>query len=227
MELIRSRSALHAISIRIGIGSCLLGIMLTACSAWLLAVVVDLSKIPPGVIQWSEHVGSNEVQFLIAHYKSFGSERAINRHLLWTSDSPHASGQRISSELADVFDLSELEFDDAIMLDARGWPCSAFSCVFSRDQSAGWRTTVSKGGIQLDPGTTNSAGIRAIPLRPLWRGFIINALFYSSIVCCIGYLKLLFTIRIRKKRGQCIICSYNLRGDYTRPCAECGFVHKL
>jgi hypothetical protein len=75
---------------------------------------------------------------------------------------------------------------------------------------------------------------RMLPFHPLWPGFVINSLVYA------GLLWMLFagrgTVRrfIRRKRGCCAGCGYNLRGQVTAPapgspapapgirCPECG-----
>ncbi len=58
--------------------------------------------------------------------------------------------------------------------------------------------------------------------RLLWPGFAINTLFYAAIL----WLLILgpFTARrmIRRKRGQCSKCGYDLRGAEHEVCPECG-----
>ena len=57
---------------------------------------------------------------------------------------------------------------------------------------------------------------RAIPLRPIWPGFVANTLFYSTL------LWLPFVLRrfIRVRRGLCPACAYP-RGE-SAVCSECG-----
>ncbi len=63
---------------------------------------------------------------------------------------------------------------------------------------------------------------RRIPLHPIWPGFAINTIFYAAIL----WLVILgpFTARriIRRKRGLCINCGYDLRGTEHEVCPECG-----
>ena len=64
--------------------------------------------------------------------------------------------------------------------------------------------------------------IRALPLLPIWSGFLFNTCFYTGLLwaCFIGP----FAIRrkIRRKRGLCLKCGYDLQGvDHTH-CPECG-----
>ena len=64
---------------------------------------------------------------------------------------------------------------------------------------------------------------RRLPIEPLWPGFAVNTFFYAAIVCLLTLGP--FTARriIRRKRGQCIKCGYDLRGDFSAGCPECGW----
>ncbi len=64
---------------------------------------------------------------------------------------------------------------------------------------------------------------RTIPLRPIWPGFAINTAFYAAILWLLTLGP--FTLRrvIRRKRGCCIKCGYDLRGDFSGGCPECGW----
>jgi hypothetical protein len=68
---------------------------------------------------------------------------------------------------------------------------------------------------------------RALPLRPLWPGFAINTIFYAAVLWIVfaapGVIKRLR----RRRRGQCIHCGYDLRGQSgsgngAQRCPECG-----
>jgi len=71
--------------------------------------------------------------------------------------------------------------------------------------------------------TTNSDLHRLIPLRPIFPGFIINTLVYAAvwfgIFFGVGFVKRV----LRRKRGRCVKCSYDLRGEFDRGCPECGW----
>ncbi|MCH8824765.1 MAG: hypothetical protein IH984_14800 [Planctomycetes bacterium] len=60
-------------------------------------------------------------------------------------------------------------------------------------------------------------------LRPIWPGFAINTIFYSTILWLFTLGP--FTVRrmIRSKRGLCIKCGYDLRGTSESGCPECGW----
>ena len=63
---------------------------------------------------------------------------------------------------------------------------------------------------------------KALPLRPIWPGFAINTVFYAAILWLLAFG--LFAARrvIRRKRGLCLKCGYDLRGAEHEVCPECG-----
>ena len=108
-----------------------------------------------------------------------------------------------------------------------GWPCR---CVEARTDTvnypgvipkADWRTAV-KLPESLDFLRIKEARYRPLPLRPIWPGFAINTVFYAAILWLLMFG--VFTTRslIRRKRGHCIKCSYDLRGAEHEACPECG-----
>ncbi len=61
-----------------------------------------------------------------------------------------------------------------------------------------------------------------LPLRLLWLGFAINTAFYAVLLLML-WLSPFFVRRvIRRKRGRCIKCGYDLRGAAHEACPECG-----
>ena len=80
--------------------------------------------------------------------------------------------------------------------------------------------------LNLDPDKVDDPNycrdLRLLPLRPLWPGFAINTIFYAAILWFVMLGP--FTARriIRRKRGQCIKCGYDLRGAEHEACPECG-----
>ncbi len=64
---------------------------------------------------------------------------------------------------------------------------------------------------------------RALPLRPIWPGFAINTIFYATILWL--FIPGPFVLRrlIRRKRGLCVACGYDLRDNLAAGCPECGW----
>ncbi len=68
----------------------------------------------------------------------------------------------------------------------------------------------------------SNRGLRSLPLHPIWPGFAINTIFYAAILWLLTFGP--FTVRrmIRRKRGHCIKCGYDLGHADHRACPECG-----
>jgi hypothetical protein len=68
---------------------------------------------------------------------------------------------------------------------------------------------------------------RAFPASPIFPGFIINTLVYAAIWFGVLFGPGFVKRTIRKKRGRCITCGYDLRGhardaECATTCPECG-----
>lgn len=66
-----------------------------------------------------------------------------------------------------------------------------------------------------------------IPFYPLWPGVIGNTLIYTGL--CLGIWTGLPAVRraLRRRRGHCPMCNYNLTGNATGRCPECGHVEEI
>ena len=63
---------------------------------------------------------------------------------------------------------------------------------------------------------------RWLPLRPIWPGFAINTIFYAAMLWLLTLAPFTARRMIRRKRGLCIKCGYDLRGTEHEVCPECG-----
>ena len=61
-----------------------------------------------------------------------------------------------------------------------------------------------------------------LPVAPIWKGILLNTLFYALLfrlfIAAPGRIRR----RIRNKRGLCVKCAYDLRGAEHEACPECG-----
>ena len=71
-----------------------------------------------------------------------------------------------------------------------------------------------------DPQSSNAF---ALPLRPLWGGFLLDTSLYGT--ACFGVLFGPGILRrtVRRSRGACPRCGYRLLGIPTHGCPECGW----
>ena len=63
---------------------------------------------------------------------------------------------------------------------------------------------------------------KALPFLPIWRGLLLNTIFYSSIIWLLIPGPFVLRRFIRCKRGLCVTCAYDLRGVEHEACPECG-----
>ena len=61
-----------------------------------------------------------------------------------------------------------------------------------------------------------------LPLYPIWTGFALNTIFYASLLWLIIPGPFVLRRFIRKRRGLCLKCGYDLRGVDHQACPECG-----
>lgn len=108
--------------------------------------------------------------------------------------------------------------------ESRGWPFAAASCRIDApvDPQSPLYTVID--GTLIDSADEAFAiqAIRAIPHRPIWLGLILDTFIFAAFWWCAVQLLLLAFGRFRMKRGHCPACGYNLAGQTTPGCPECG-----
>ncbi len=79
----------------------------------------------------------------------------------------------------------------------------------------------------LKPKPVASSAVLVMPgrqliLHPIWPGFAVNTLFYAAILWLVIPGPFALRRHIRRKRGRCISCGYDLRHADHDACPDCG-----
>jgi hypothetical protein len=62
-----------------------------------------------------------------------------------------------------------------------------------------------------------------LPMEPVWPGFALDTAMYGSLVFLLWSGPRLVRRRVRKRRGRCVGCGYDLKGNvWGGVCPECG-----
>ncbi len=206
----------------------LLGAIVNVAVAWGCALFVDLG--------WTNEINGvgatalSQRPYSFVLWRGFGAIRVSAQPSDWATENGYQSLWVKPSELplGTTLRVSQLSPGEGLMEDARGWPAMTLRCSFdvSGNPQSPWTTVA---GLPVrDHATTGSvigspAPPFALPLRPVWPGFAINTIFYATILWLLTLGP--FTARrfIRRKRGLCIKCGYDLRGTAQMICSECGW----
>lgn len=109
---------------------------------------------------------------------------------------------------------------------AFGWPAP---CLWYQVTAGFNRVTMSttndtlRGGILLRGSPESRAGtFRALPLRPIWWGLSLNTLVFAMLWGLLLLAPPAARRAIRRRRGRCPRCGYDLAGQSAPGCPECG-----
>ena len=110
-------------------------------------------------------------------------------------------------------------------LDARGWPLLSFWCVSAKRRT--FSVVQAEGGIPLPERWVREHDrrwmrITTLPYRPIYFGLTFNTIFYATLLWLLTLAPFTARRMIRRKRGRCIKCGYDLRGTEHEKCPECG-----
>ncbi len=79
----------------------------------------------------------------------------------------------------------------------------------------------------LVPFSRQTSGLRIgttiLPARPVWGGFIVNTLLYAIFLALIAIVGYQARRVFRVMRSRCPNCAYQLVGDVSAGCSECGW----
>ncbi len=78
------------------------------------------------------------------------------------------------------------------------------------------------GSLGLDPKPH-----RLVPLEPLWGGLAANTALFASALWMVGPGPLVLRRALRRRRGQCAGCGYDLAHAEHELCPECGWITQV
>ncbi|MCZ6653268.1 MAG: hypothetical protein O7D91_09610 [Planctomycetota bacterium] len=110
---------------------------------------------------------------------------------------------------------------------ASGWPLLSMRSCHAVKPTGGTRiyeppmcaVTLSD---HRSPPSWHLARGRALPLIPIWPGIFGNTAFYSMLLWLLICGPFALRQHIRRKRGLCVACGYDLRHADHEACPECG-----
>jgi hypothetical protein len=107
-----------------------------------------------------------------------------------------------------------------------GWPMLAMACVYGPGASRG--TTVrARLGIETSQtrmvDSNGATYVKTLPVVPIWPGFVFNAVAFAIAFWMSMFAPFIIRRNLRCRRGYCIQCGYDLRGQYVAGCPECGW----
>jgi len=226
----------------------LLGALVNVGVAWGCAVVVNASRAETETIMFNVRYGdqvhissTGQVKWLwkVELRRGFGTVEVASTESFYTHKSyakydADESGAVLPA-WATVAQPVVASYIEVVIMHSigRGWPCVSLvhdeiqrlsQPVRSLPITIEEPTGIDR-GIELTRwqwpatwGVRRPPHVRVLPLRPAWRGFTVNTAFYAGLL----WLPLVARRMIRRKRGLCVTCAYDLRGAEHEACPECG-----
>jgi len=112
---------------------------------------------------------------------------------------------------------------DVILHIEAGWPLRSFSGdLHLRAYFAGsqYGRSILDGALGFDRVVAGSTVTRAVPLRPVWPGFVVNTVLYAATATVVLRVIRLAYGRLRTTLGKCPSCGYPV--GVSEVCTECG-----
>lgn len=119
-------------------------------------------------------------------------------------------------------------FREIRWVEAHGWPFLAlwYSGRAKIDPSLPGNNVFvfsTKGGIETILSNHPNSTRRALPATPLFGGFVASIALYGFGWWLVLSVPLFVRYMLRRHRGRCIQCGYDMRGQYAAGCPECGW----
>lgn len=219
-----------------------LGAVSTFAIAWFAVVVAAFGR-TSGHFAWEELTKADRRSTLVRLTGGAGVWDGIATHARYP-DPISASGGEIGWRERMVLNWAAGLVSDPTASDMRyftvtGWPAPALWSEFDFDRQvligsprSGPYVTTSSGAVNVLRVVGHSDFARfsevgypclALPFRPLWLGLGFNTALYAGLWAMLLLTSTVTQRVVRRRRGRCTACGYDLRGDYTAGCPECGW----
>lgn len=216
-----------------------IGIALSAAAPWVLAIVVPHFRLtrsynavgsPDKPAEWLSIYEYSRPGMVRREW--FGSafapgpgtpprlDTALRKQGRYVRKPDFAASQRWGS----LRERAEKSSDrTACIDDGRGWPALAAWCEIQPGAVPG-AAPGANGGLIVPflSGTGGLDELRVLPCRPIWRGVFVNAAWYAAAMIVLSAFTRAARRAIRRFRGRCAACGYNLAGVIEEVCPECG-----
>ena len=224
----------------------LAGLIVTVGLAWLSAACVQMQN-ERQYPEWSNQYGS--LKFGGFEWRGLGAERVRwGLNMAFFSGAgfgPGEEGEMLRAQAREILPSFQANrrfphwwgtmptlqrpspWDESpeILQDARGWPVVALWCEWNE----GVRHSLSSvhGGINLSPAGQGwpDHDVRALPCRPAYLGLAVDTSIFGTACFAIFSLGRWIHRCARRKPGRCAQCGYDLTGNTSGICSECGARH--
>ena len=203
----------------------LLGVLLDIAVAWGCAYGVGFGR-----FESRQYELDGEVYWSVLSWGGFGSRRVVSVRPIPTGEDADAvdDGAPAFPAWSGIRGGGEPPTGSGVLLEAaeaRGWPLLSLSASFETGSPLpSFATRVSLGGVEIRPAADRAnvydASGRTLPLRPVWRGFVVNTLFYAAAAWLLSRMPVALRRFLRGRRGLCPNCGYPPGASAI--CTECG-----
>jgi len=203
------------------------GAILTIIAAWVCAYYIDItdSNLDSKSAYTSESVPCWDVNIVRGYGVQWvhASLRITQSSILkWeeVNNTFAPSWSRLRGAVADV--------NGPIVLidDARGLPCvSMYSSIDGKYTTPSQYNMKKSNGIPLKPYVNRDGHVhpRSLPTKLIASGFMFDTIFFALLSLGVFKIQKLTRNILRKLRGYCTVCGYDLQYEYATGCPECGW----
>ena len=194
----------------------LLGAIVNVAVAWLF--VKEYSSLQPG----AKYARLSQAEWSILDNMGYVAQKRRDGWKFNWSD--RASNARLLVCRIYLQDGRSLLHVDAYLHVETGWPLRSLSGerIVPYESVRGWKNGQVWKREFISAVASPATPLTVRPLRPQPFGFLVNSLLYAAAIWLLVVGPRDVRRWLRKRRGHCINCGYDLRGAEHEVCPECG-----